>query len=307
MNIAFLNKLSYTGKVLLAKTRQIKPEIGLAIGIIGVASGTIVACTKTKEAVDTIETTKGELHDIKKNAEEGSREALVEYSRVYGRFLYKMIKIYGVSILLWAGGMGSIIGSHADLRKQNTNLILDSVSFKKLFDEYRQRVANEIGKEKEEKLYFDISEDEVEVLEMNPDTGTTKITRKKADVFKSQAGSKFARNFSPRTSYACDTRTYTDYFLEAHIKILNNRLKTVPFITINDVYDELEMKPEYGRCEAGLDWGWVWDPSNPNGPNEIIIEHLKGWEEIYDDRENRSYYVPCLRIDFNCMPLRGLI
>lgn len=307
MNFTVFNKLSGAGKLFMEKTRQARPEIGLILGIISVASGTVIACTKTKEAVDTIETTKIELNDVKENTEEGSREALIEYSRVYGRFLYKMIKVYGISILLWAGGMGSIIGSHADLKKQNTNLILDSMAFKKLFDEYRRRVANEIGKEQEEKLYFDLGEDEVEVLEMNPVTGTKKITRKKADVFKSQSGSKFARNFSERTSYEFDVRSYADFFLEERIKRLNMRLKAVPFITINEVYDELGMKPEYGRCEDGLDWGWVWNPSNPDGPNEIIIERLKGWEEVYDDRENRSYYVPCLRIDFNCMPLRGLI
>ena len=307
MNISFLNKISGAGKVLVEKTRQARPEIGLIIGIISTAAGTVIACTKTKEAVDTIEKTKNELQDIKENTEEGSREAVMEYARAYGHFAYKMLKIYGVSILLWTGGMGSIIGSHADLKRQNTNLILDSVAFKKVFDEYRRRVAEEIGEEKEEKLYFDLAEDEVEVLEMNPETGTTRITRKKADVFRSESGSKFARNFSARTSYEFDVRSYAYFFLEERIKRLNNRLLTVPFLTINDVYDELGMKPEFGRCEDGLDWGWVYNPNDPTIPKEIIVERLKGWEEVYDERENRSYYVPCLRIDFNCIPLRGRI
>jgi len=304
---ALTGKLGVLFKVAGTKLRQARPEIKLVLGIVGVAAGTALACTKTKKAVDAYQTSKQEINDLENTVEKGTKEAAVEYTKAYARFVYRMIRIYGLPILLWVGGMSSIVGSHCDLRRQNGQLLLDSVALKKMLDEYRARVAEEIGEEEERKLYFDAKEDEVDVIEENPESGTKKIVRKKANTIRENNGSKFARNFSARTSYGFDVRSYADFFLEARIKNLNNRLKTSPFITMNDVYDELEMKPEFGRCEDGLDWGWVWNPNDPEGPNEIRVERLQGWEEVYDERENKTYWAPCLRLDFNPQPLRGRI
>lgn len=301
------DKLGGLVKVVAAKTRQAKPEIKLVLGIFAVAGGTILACTKTKKAVDAYQTSKAEIEKLDETVEKGTKEAAKEYTKAYARFVYRMLRIYGLSAVLWVSGITSIVGSHCDLRRQNGQLLLDTVALKKMIEEYRARVAEEIGEEEERKLYFDAKEEEVDVIEENPETGTKKVVRKNADTIRGNAGSKFARNFSARTSYGFDVRSYADFFLEARIKNLNSRLKTSPFITMNDVYDELEMKPEFGRCEDGLDWGWVWNPNDPDGPNEIIVERLKGWEEIYDERENRTYWAPCLRLDFNPQPLRGRI
>ncbi len=304
---AITDKFGGLLKVTKTKIRHCKPEIGLILGIFGVAAGTVLACTKTKKAVDAYQTSKQEIQKLDETMEQGTKDAAVAYTKAYARFVYRMIRIYGLPILLWGGGMTSIIGSHCDLRHQNGQLLLDSVALKKMLDEYRARVAEEIGEEEERKLYFGAKEDEVDVIEENPESGTKKIVRKKVNTIRGNGGSKFARNFSAQTSFGFDVRSYADFFLEARIKNLNNRLKMSPFITMNDVYDELEMKPEFGRCEDGLDWGWVWNPNDPDGPNEIRIERLEGWEEIYDERENKTYWAPCLRIDFNPQPLRGRI
>ena len=307
MSNALITKLGTVKNIVSVKFRQSKPEIKLVLGIVGVLGGTILACTKTKQAVDAYQTTKAELEEVENKTQKGTKEAAIGRTTAYARFVYRLVRIYGLSVLLWIGGIGTIVDSHADLRKQNGQLLLDSVALKKMFDEYRARVAEEIGEEEERKLYFDAQENEVDVIEENPETGTKKIVRKKVDTIKGNNGSKFARNFSARTSYGFDIRSYADFFLEARIKNLNARLKMSPFITMNDVYDELEMKPEFGRCADGLDWGWVWNPNDPDGPNEIIVERLNGWEEVYDERENKTYWAPCLRLDFNPQPLRGRI
>ena len=71
MNLAKFNgakTVSYlyerTMKPVMTKIRLAKPEIALGVGVIGLAAGTILACTKTKQAVDVIEETKDELADI---------------------------------------------------------------------------------------------------------------------------------------------------------------------------------------------------------------------------------------------------
>ena len=307
MEVSFFTKVGSCAKVALKKMKHSKPEIALIVGGLSVLAGTVLACTKTKEAVDAIETTKQELRDAKENVEEGTKEAAITYSKIYGCFARKMAKIYGLPAALWIGGMGSIVGAHSDLRHQNADLLLKSTALKQVFDEYRARVAADVGEEREKQLYFGAKEEEIDVIEVNPETGTKKVVRKKGTTFDSNSGSIFARNWSERTSYACDNRTFTEYFLEAKIKELNKRLKLVPFITMNEVYDELEMKPGFGRCKDAMDWGWVWNPNNPDGPNEIIVTRLEGWEEVEDERENKKYYVRCDRLDFNPQPLKPLL
>ena len=117
----------------------------------------------------------------------------------------------------------------------------------------------------------------------------------------------YARNFTAKTSDEFDTRTYNDMFLDARVEALNNDLKLVPFITLNEVYDRLGLKPGYGKCPEGMTVGWVWNPKIDRGDRKIVVERLEGWEETWDPITERTVMKPCLRLDFNCYPLEGLV
>ena len=225
MFTGLVNKVNGLKNVANLKFRRVRPEIALVLGGISVLAGTVLACTKTKAAVDAVETSKNELREIKNRVDEehseGTPETIRAYTEAYGRLAWKLTKIYALPAGLWVGGMVSIASGHVDLRHQNTNLMLDSMAFKQIVEEYRGRVREEVGEEKEKQLYFGAKEEEIEVLETNPETGASKIVRKKANVLgNSRNGSKFARNFSPQTSKEYDARSYASFFLEARICFL---------------------------------------------------------------------------------------
>ena len=67
------------------------------------------------------------------------------------------------------------------------------------------------------------------------------------------------------------------------------------------------MKPGEGKCAEGMTVGWVWNPKIDRGDRMIKIEMLEGWEEVYDAVLDRVTVQPCLRLDFNCYPLEGLV
>lgn len=293
------------------KLTESRPEIALVAGVVSLAAGTIWACVKTKEAIPVVEDLVAENDEQKLN-EAATNEGKIdirERARIYGRYAIEFAKIYGLPFALWVLGIGCIVGSHGEMRQRNARLLADSVALKKLFDEYRERVREAVGEEIERKLYFgaDVDDEEIEVIEKDEETGKDKLVKKKASVFDRQPGSIYARNFTAKTSDEFNIRSYCDFFLEARIANLNQRLRVVPFITLNDVYDELGFKPGEGRCEDGMTVGWVWNPKVDRGDREIIVERLEGYEPHWDEKTGRTVYEPCLRLDFNCYPLKGLI
>ena len=203
--------------------------------------------------------------------------------------------------------MGCILGSHGELRSRNAKLLANSVGLKKLMDEYRRRVAEKIGEEAERDLFLGADEETVETVERDEKTGEEKIVKRKGKAIRSQPGSMYARNFTKNTSNEFDIRSYSDWFIDAKIAELNRQLRMEPFLTLNDVYDALGLKGEHGRCSDGMTVGWCANPKIDRGDREIKVERLEGWEMAYDNVKEKEIWRPCLRLDFNCYPLEGLI
>ena len=291
------------------KLKEARPEIALGFGIVSVAAGTVWACVKTKDAIEVVEDLKAENEEqvLVEASENDGKIDIPERGKLYGRYAMKFAKIYGLPFALWVLGIGCIVGSHGEMRKRNATLLANSVALKKLFDEYRERVRDAVGEEIERKIYFGAKDQKVEVRETDEETGEVKKVKKKVPVFMDQPGSMWARNWTENTTYEYDVRSYSDFTLASRIAQMNIKLRTSPFITVNEVYDFLGFKPGFGKCEEGMTVGWVWNPKVDRGDREIIVEKLVGYEEHEDPETGEITYEPCLRLDFNCYPLEGLI
>lgn len=314
MNLSSLKcvqKLSGTFKKINFKAYQARPEILLGVGLVSVVVATVVACIKTKEAEPVIDNCKEKIEEldyIKKNPMSEEPPTFKEYLRVYGKAAVDICKIYAVPAAVMTGGFLCIIGSHTDMRHRNARLLADLTATQALFREYRDRVKAAIGEENERKLYMGAETGEVLIDKIDESTGELSKGKVNGNVFANQAGSMYARNFTNETSTEYDCRSYADTFLELKIKHLNWLLTTVPFITLNEVYDELGFKNGYGKCPDGMTVGWCAHPKIDRGDREIIVEKLMGYQPVYDEitGEIRDYK-ECLRLDFNCYPLEGLI
>ena len=306
------------------KLRHMRPDIALGLGVLGLIGGTVWACTKTKQAVNVIETTKDDLNDLKeayKNDKEAAgvdakelktlkKDYIQDCAIVYGKAAWDFTKLYAAPALVWGSGLYSVAYGHFDLKRENKKLLLDTLATTKLFEEYRARVREELGEEKEKDIYFGAQEEEMEVTEVDPETGNMVKRKKKGKFVPKNTGSQFARNFNEETSYAFDARSYAQFYVEDKITAFKRRLRsgTVKFLTVNDFYDMLNMKPEYGRCEEGMDWGWVFDPMDPDNPENIPqITWLQGYEYVKNDYSGEYEWLPSARFDLNPKPLRGRI
>ena len=316
-----------TVKLIGMKLTAVRPEIMLLFGFASVLGGTIYACTKTEKAKDEIYIVKSKAETVKKETEfdpegltkEEIRHKKIEqgkkYVDVYAPFAYKMLKIYGIPALLWFGGMGMIFGSHGELRKTNKHLIADGVAAKKLFDEYRGRVAKAVGEETEEKIFMGAQEGMVQVIEKDEETGEERVVQKKADIFYTQPGSIFARNFTEETSDAFDIRSFAEHYLDSRIDSINKNLD----LGVSRAYTALDILRMLGFNENALGEGAAVDALIHYGISgnarkvpdpemrKLKVTRLRGYQKKWDVAKNMEVYVPCLRLDFNFYPLEGKI
>ena len=324
MNLSSLKcvqKLSGTFKKINFKAYQARPEILLGVGLSSVVVATIVACIKTKDTEPVIDNCKEKIEEldfIKNSPMAEEPPTFKEYLRVYGKAAVDICKIYAIPAAVMTGGFLCIIGSHADMRHRNARLLADLTLTQTLFKEYRERVKNAIGEENEQKIYMGAKPGEILVDQIDESTGELVKAKKDGMIFVNQPGSIYARNYTEETSNEYDCRTYADYFLEQKIKHLDWELGTVPFMTLNEVYDALGFKHKpineggrivkYGKIPDGNVVGWTRFPKVERGDRHIVVTKMVGYEPRYDEvtGEIRDY-IECLRLDFNCYPLEGLI
>lgn len=315
------NGMKENFKVAEMKFDEIKPEVMLAGGIIGVLVGTILACRQTAKAKKALEEHKEAVEGIEFEhtvdetlSEEAKKQAKIvkgrKYVNEYAHLSYEMVKIYGVAAFLWLGGMGMIVGSHAEMVGRNRALLAKSVAIQKLFDEYRSRNVEKIGADEEQKLFMGAREETIQVLEKDPETGEEKLIEKKGDVFYAQPGSIYARNFTESTSDAFDIRSFADRYLESRTQAINVDLD----IGVKRFYSAAEILRMLGYnedqlsddlLEVGISGNarLVPDPEM----RKLKVTRMTGYERKYDHTRDCFVYVPCLRLDFNFYPLKGKI
>ncbi len=300
---------------------QAKPEIMLIGGIVSVLGGTIYACTKTdkakKEIADYKEANETTKNLVLPNADE--KQQKIEKGKCYvkntGIFLYRMAKIYGIPALLWFGGIGLIVGAHGELRKINKHLVAEAIGTSNLFKQYRDRVAEAVGQEVEQKIFLGAQEGTVPVVEIDEKTKEEKIVEKKADIFYAQPGSRFARNFTEQTSDCFDRRDFAERYLDARINQINIQLEGGRYRYFNGVDvlralgfnenalgedEEIDALRAVGISGNGRK---VPDPEM----RKLKVTRLRGYEKVWDVVRGCEVYRPCLRLDFNFYPLEGMV
>ena len=311
------------------KVVQVKPEIKLVIGSLSLLFGTIYACTKTEQAKEAIDEAKQQANEIEATVQIQETETIQlspetkkqlkfergkQYVGIYGRMLYKLVKLYGIPAILWFGGMGMVVGGHCDLRKMNRNLVADIFAGNQLLKEYRERVGQAVGKEVEEKIFLGAQEGMVNVIETDPETGKEKVVQKQADVFMHQPGSIFARNITPET-IDDPWRSFSEDYFDARVDKINYRLDT----GWERGYSGMEILRMLGFNENALGKdeeinalihnGISANPIKVPDPEmrHLKITKLRGFRKKWDEARRMEVYEPCLRVDFNFYPLDGKI
>lgn len=245
--------------------KKYSPEILTAAGVVGTVGSTVLACKATLKVEDILDEAKKKSNLI--NAvHDGEIEVDAEYTdKDYSKDLLvnrtqtavKLIKLYGPAITLGALSITAILGGQHILRKRNVAVMAAYKLCEESFANYRSRVKDELGEEKDRQFYYGITEETVKDKVKSKD-GKTKTVTTKVEKAPDHLYSQYARFFDEANENWNKSPEQNMYFLKMVQNQMNDKLKARGHVFLNEVYDALGFE----RSEAGQLVGWVWNKDN---------------------------------------------
>lgn len=300
MKLNGLNKvINRAMKKTVRKVSKHAPEILMVAGVgFGVAS-TVCACKATIKAKDVLEKAKDDLDaidiastigkndDEKIYTEEDHKRDLIT---VYAHTGIEFIKLYAPSILFSAASIACLIGSHGIMRNRVATLVTAYGTLDAAFRQYRERVAETFGADKELETYYDVKQ-----LEEGRDEETGLVLAEPKGE-KIDGYTVYARCFDEYNPNWKDNAEYNLGFLRSTQKYLTCMLERDGYLTLNDAYKELGFEP----TPQGQLVGWIYDPDNPNHKGDNYVSFgLYGPEHKPALGEFINGYTNAVWIDFN--------
>jgi hypothetical protein len=284
--------------ILLAQKHS--PTILFGAGIVGVIATAILTARATLKLEDTLDLTQENLDTIKelrdgKHEKYSDKDYQKDVAIQYVKFAGSVTRLYGPAVVVGVLTIGSLTGSHRILTTRNTSLMAAYTVLQRGFDEYRERVLNEFGPDKERELRY--GSETHEILE---DTSKGhKISQVKR--VGEDGASIYARWFDSGTTHWSPEPMYNVVSIRAAQNYCNDMLYSRGHIFLNEAYDYLGLS----RTEAGQSVGWIL-PMDGGPVTEVDFGFFSG-----DNPQSHDFFKrgsDAILLDFNVVgPIYKLI
>jgi hypothetical protein len=246
---------SISRQTLIAKKNS--PHIFFVGGVLGVVTSAVLACRATLKLEEKLDKANIKLLA----AREGSYDDKAQYTRAmvrtYSDIAVDFGKLYGPSVVLGAVSIGALTGSHVQMTKRNSALTATVALVGQAFEEYRDRVREELGEERERDIHAGIT------------TEKRTVDGKKVDIkiLDASGSSPYQFMFTQQSSYNWkDDPFYNRVFLESQQNWANERLQTRGHLFLNELLNSLGME----HTSTGALVGWVYDRDLKNDGDNYV-------------------------------------
>lgn len=228
----------------ILKTKKQSPHIFFGVGVIGSVASTVMACRATLKLEDVLDEIQNNFATIDGDCNHRDDEypSMYWWARIDGA--KKLIRLYGPTVLVEALAIACLSGSHVQMTKRNGALLATLVAVTNGYDNYRDRVGEEVGADKEAEIYESTF---VEKTDWNA----------------------FTRIFDEGSSNYHKDAEINREFLHFIQERANLKLRTQGVVFLNDVYDMLGFE----QTKMGMIYGWVY---GGDGLNEIDFGIFEG-------------------------------
>lgn len=295
------------------RIKKHSPEIFVVAGIVGVVASAVMACKATTKINDILESSKEQIDSIheKKDigyiiqAQENDSIVKEEYTEddskkdltiVYVQTAWKLTKLYGPSIILGGLSIASMVTSHKIMRNRYAALSAAYITVDKAFKDYRSRVIEKYGKDEDHVLRYNIKKETIQETSTD-DKGKEVVTEKTVEVADPNIHSMYAKIFDETCPNWERDSERNLYFLRSVQNYMNDKLRVVGHVFLNEVYEQLG----FPHTKAGAIVGWIYDPNNDRGGDgDNYIDF--GLDSTSDQERTRAFvngYEPSYYIDFN--------
>lgn len=139
--------VSRTAGRLMLKTQANSPTILFGVGVVGVVSGTVLACRATLKVEDILDDTNDKLEKIKtlQHDDYSEKDRSKDKATVLAQSSIAMVRLYGPSVILMSASIACLTKSHDMLNKRNAALAAAYTGLEKAYEAYRERVREVVG------------------------------------------------------------------------------------------------------------------------------------------------------------------
>lgn len=267
------------------------PEILMALGTVGVVSGTVIVAKQSTKLEEELGDILDAQDDLKRHKDEfqNEKEYKKELLQIKLAAAKKVAKIYAPGTLLVVSGVVCFFGAFGMVKKQNGILAASLAAANKAFNDYRARVIKDQGEEKDKEYLYGLKREEIEVKDEN---GETKKVSALVDDKENGVVSRYAIRFTPEfTSEASTDVNYNLMILKSAERSWNALLPARKKVYLNEIYHELGVDETWESRMVG----WDYDADKfGDGKIQFIITEVV----VRDDNDPLGYHKELI-VDFN--------
>ena len=299
-NPELVNKITREISKIGFQLKKHSPEILVIGGVIGAVASAVLACKATTKVAPIVEHAKENIDIIHKRESEPEAFEVAyteednkkDLTRVYLSTGLQIAKVYAPAVALGALSVTSILAGSNILHKRNVALTAAYASIDGSFKEYRKNVVDRFGEEMDQELRYNIKTVEVEEVEVD-EKGEEKTVKKTVKVSGPIEHNSFSRCYTTGCNGWQKDATHNLWMLTQFQQYANQKLKSVGYVSLNDVYEMLGFQ----RTKEGSVVGWVYNENNPNLANHVDFGIFDVNSEAKKDFVNG--YENSVWLDFN--------
>lgn len=235
--------------------KQHSPVLLFGVGAIGFVSTCILSVRATLNLSDVLEEGENLLKAAEKQEKDPDYDTEVAKKAGISIRLQtaaKIAKHYALPAAVGVASIAALTGSHIILTKRNTGLVAAYATLDSMYKQYRARVVEDQGTEKDREYRFGV----VEKAIVDPETGAVEMARGiDADAVRKNGDSDYARMFDKYHEHWEPSYKQNIFYLNSVIQWLEMRLQHNGFVFLNEMYEYMGYEP----TEAGTQVGWVKD------------------------------------------------
>lgn len=267
---------------------QHSPTILLVGGIAAGLGGTVLACRATLKASDLVakqKETRSIIADIEHD-DYTDKDRTRDLAIFYVQSGVEWTKLYGPAFILGVTSIACLTSSHKILGNRYTAMSTAYAGVKATFDQYRERVVDDQGEDKDREYRYG---SKVITETVETENGPKKVKRVVNDL-DANGRSGLARIFDQVSSDHYKSEPgYNRVFLQAQQNWANDKLRAQGHLFLNEVHDMLGLS----RTPEGQQLGWFWDKENQPVVDFGLHESNPGIAAFFNGHEQAVW------LDFN--------
>lgn len=266
--------------------RKHSPEILLGAGLVGMVATVVMASKATLRAGNVLAEHDTQLDMVDRALTEkpesySNEDAMKDRVTIHVQTGLKFAKLYGPALGVGVLSVAAILASHGVMANRQVALVAAYNLLNEGFKNYRQRVVEELGEEKDRQYHLGLREETYTIKETDPEGKTTK-TKKTTLVATGNMPSIYARCFDNSNPMFRADRLLNRAFLTAQERYINDLLILRGYVFLNEAYERLG----FPHTSEGQLVGWVL-----RSPEQMKEEKRDGYVSfgLEDSNANREF------------------